>query len=324
MKKQVDPKQLETMVRELKERAAAHRDYIGGHETRTRVMLIDPLLLALGWDPENPGEVQLEFKLSVGFADYVLMRNGEPIVVVEAKKLGTRLDMRNPGQVIKYTTDPAFTDKEMVGFTNGVQWVFFRASKNWEPESVDLASDQTFETAYDLVECLAASKFDSEPPRNESGLRGSVVLQVESQATPLPDADWKKKPARLRFGDGSERETPSWRRVWAESASYVIDRGLVKAGDYPVVLARGGSVKKCALNTSPVHLHGREFDDPIEIRDGIWLEQHIQSSTKRKEYSIRMLERFGIDPTTVLIEYDTEIIASTDSPPPPVNTGRAK
>ena len=316
MRKQVDPKQLEKTVRELKKRAAAHRDYIEGHETRTRVLLIDPLLRALGWNLENPDEVQLEFKLSTGKPDYALMKDGQPIAVIEAKRLGTRLETQNPGQVIKYTDDRKFSQRQVVAFTNGAVWTFFRASKNWDAETVDLSSIQTFETAFDLVNCLSAYGFDDPKPRPDPPKPEGLV--------PLPNADWGMNPARLWFEDGSNRPVSSWGKVYAEVSRYVVDRGLVKARDYPVVLSRRKPPKKCAMNISPVHPHGVEFYSRVKVREGIWLDNGLGSNKARWDYSVRMLRRFGIDPGSVQIEYATITIDSSKPPPMPLNKGRAR
>lgn len=324
MKKQVDPEALEKAVLELNERIKAHREYIAGHETRTRVVLIDPLLRALGWNLENPDEVQLEFKLSTGKPDYALMKDGQPIAVIEAKRLGTRLESQNPGQVIKYTDDRKFSQRQVVAFTNGEVWRFFRASKNWDAETVDLSSIQTFKTAFDLVECLSVSKFEPPPPRNNTRSGIAVVPTVQSNATPLPEADWKRKPVRLRFEDGSEQATPFWTRLYIEIARHVVDRGLVSPEDYPVVLAQTKQPKKCAMNTSKVHLHGTLFRNAKLVREGIWLENNLGSNKTRWQYSVRMLERFGIDPMTVLVEYASSSTGSAKSPPPSMKTGSAR
>lgn len=302
MKKQVDPKQLEKTVRDLKERAAAYRDYIEGHETRTRVLLIDPLLRALGWDPEAPEDVQLEYKLTAGQPDYALLKGGNPVAVIEAKKLGTRLNQRSPGQVIKYTTGRNFTHGRMVAFTNGLLWVFFRASNSWDPQSVDLAADQTFETAYNLVAYLSANGFDDPKPRPEPR---PVTLDPPNPEglVPLPNADCGGNPARLWFEDGSNCPVSSWGKVYAEVSRYVVDRGLVKAHDYPVVLSRRNPPKKCAMNITPVHPHGVEFYSRVKVREGIWLDNGLGSNNARRDYSVRMLEKFGVDPMTVHIEY---------------------
>lgn len=314
MMKQVDPKSLEKTVRDLRRRAQAHREYIEGHETRTRVLLIDPLLRALGWDPENPDEVQLEFKLTSGLPDYALMKDGRPIAVIEAKKLGTRLSRHNPGQVIKYTNDTDFVRRQLVAFTNGSEWVFFRESNKWEPESVDLASGEPFKAAYDLVNCLSAYKYDDRSEVTSVRENLKTVLEVWDPVEPLPAADCKRKPAQLKFEDGSELAVTSWAGLWEETCKHVLDKGLVKPDDFPVVLAQSKQVKKCVMNTVPVHPHGRDFGTPKEIREGIWLEKEFNSNMAILRYSIRLLERFGVDPMTVQIAYAPPTIESGDSP----------
>lgn len=299
MKKQVDPKQLEKTVRELKKRAAAHRDYIEGHETRTRVLLIDPLLRALGWDPEAPEEVQLEYKGTAGQPDYALLKGSNPIAVIEAKKLGTRLHQRSPGQVIKYTTGQNFTHGRMVAFTNGLLWVFFRESNSWDPQSVNLAADQTFETAYNLVDCLSAHELIG-PGKDPDDVPDPVDPM---NWVPLPRVDLKRKPARVKYSDVSEYAVSSWPKVYLETCRHVVDESLVKPDDYPVVVARAKQLKKCAMNTSPVHPHGKDFVRPVEIRNGVWMETNVGLNETCWQYSIRILEKFGVDPMTVHIEY---------------------
>ena len=51
---------LKETIGTLRERIKTHRTYLEGHETRTRQVLIDPMLRMLGWDIENPDSVQLE------------------------------------------------------------------------------------------------------------------------------------------------------------------------------------------------------------------------------------------------------------------------
>lgn len=46
--------ELEATIERLRSRMTQHEEHVGGHETRTRVILIDPLLRSLGWDPEDP------------------------------------------------------------------------------------------------------------------------------------------------------------------------------------------------------------------------------------------------------------------------------
>ena len=81
---------LET-IETLRGRIQDHGPLLSQNEIRTRYALIDPLLRALGWDTENPSVVVPEQDASGGRADYALLRNGQPEVMVEAKKLGTAL-----------------------------------------------------------------------------------------------------------------------------------------------------------------------------------------------------------------------------------------
>ena len=319
-----DPKQIEQMVRALKDRASERREYIEGHETRTRLVLVDPLLRELGWNPENPDEVQVEFKLETGKADYVLMKDGKPVAVIEAKRLGNNLGSGVHLQVLQYTQSPECSQIGLVAFTNGDDWIFCRRSHKWKSLRVKISADQPFEAAYHFVECLSASRFEPEPTRNSTRLDTSIVLEVSSPATPLQEADWKQKPALLRFEDGSKRVVNSWARVYLETCRYVVYDGLVQPDDYPVVLAKGQQVKRCAMNTSKVHPNGNDFTDPREVSEGVWLENDLGSNEARWDYSVRMLRHFGIDPGPVQIEYATITIDSAKPPPMPLNKGRAR
>ena len=83
---------LKETIETLRERIRAHRAYLEGNETRTRQVLIDPVLHTLGWDVGDPNSVELEYRIGRDWADYVLMGNGRPIAVIEAKALGKRWD----------------------------------------------------------------------------------------------------------------------------------------------------------------------------------------------------------------------------------------
>ena len=319
-----DPNQIERMVRALGRRASEHREYVQGHETRTRMVLVDPLLRELGWDPEDPELVQVEFKLKAGKPDYVLMKNGKPVAVIEAKRLGTDFGRGVSDQVIKYFKDPECSNIKMVALTNGDEWVIYSESGDYEAERVKISADQPFKTASYLVAYLSASRFEPEPTRSDG--RGVIrtVFQVQSPVTPLQEADWKLKPALLRFKDGSKRVVNSWARVYLETCRYVVYDGLVQPDDYPVVLAKGHQVKRCAMNNSKLHPNGNDFTDPKEVSEGVWLENDLGSNEARKDYSVRMLRKFGIDPGSVQIEYATITVDSSKPPPMPLNKGRAR
>ena len=49
-------------IKALKKTRNEHEEYLKPIETRTRQLLIDPMLEALGWDVQNPAQVHLEYK----------------------------------------------------------------------------------------------------------------------------------------------------------------------------------------------------------------------------------------------------------------------
>ena len=53
-------------IEELHRIIRCERDAFGSHELRTRVVLIDPILRMVGWVPENPQTVVVEYATGTG------------------------------------------------------------------------------------------------------------------------------------------------------------------------------------------------------------------------------------------------------------------
>ena len=72
-----------TKVRQV---LSEHADYLSTNETRTRALVIDRVLTALGWDIRDPAWVWLEYRTNGNAMDYVLRSAaGGVLAVVEAK-----------------------------------------------------------------------------------------------------------------------------------------------------------------------------------------------------------------------------------------------
>ena len=124
----------------LKTRIAEHREYLssgGRAETRTRQVLIDPLLNELGWDVSDPRRVQLEYSIEKQYdvgkvhADYVLLGEStgdDPnlVAVIEAKKLGSNLLDKATNQVLNYANSKGIP---WMVVTNGDQWEMYDVFK---------------------------------------------------------------------------------------------------------------------------------------------------------------------------------------------------
>ena len=105
-------------------------------EDQTRTALIDPLLYVLGWDVSDPGQVRTEPRLKFGTRpDYVMYdcRSNHPFLVIEAKKLNTRLSgltgIDHQFQLREYMRE-LYCSLGVV--TNGDEWVVYRSDSSGE------------------------------------------------------------------------------------------------------------------------------------------------------------------------------------------------
>ena len=91
-------------------------------EARTKSSLIEPLLRCLGYDPNDPGQVELEAAIRGKKVDYMLTGEKDAKVAVEAKPAKTTLSEKEMDQLDTY-----FHHSEAVAgvLTNGVDcWLF--------------------------------------------------------------------------------------------------------------------------------------------------------------------------------------------------------
>lgn len=119
------PKALEAVAK-LKARSAMN-------EANTKAHVIEPLLLALGWDPLDIDSVVREVRVYDGtFLDYALKLSGTPRIYVEAKGLGERLDDKKfIAQTINYANNEGVL---WCVLTNGVRWSVYKTN---EPVAMD-------------------------------------------------------------------------------------------------------------------------------------------------------------------------------------------
>lgn len=119
-------------------------------EEATKMSLIVPMLQTWGYDPFNPLEVTPEYTADVGTkqkekVDYAIMRDGEPIILIECKPAGMSLE-KHGSQLFRYfSVCPA-----KIGIlTNGTEYRFY--------------SDTEAENRMDLVPFLTVNLLDLKP-----------------------------------------------------------------------------------------------------------------------------------------------------------------
>ena len=313
---------LKETIETLRERIQAHRAYLEGHETRTRQVLIDPMLRVLGWDIENPDSVQLEHtKTKKKWIDYVLMGSKGPIAVIEAKALRKPLDDEATDQVIIYAHRAKIP---YMVVSDGDHWRMFASGDHtlmefqltqdepyacalqalgmWRP---NLASGEPKETAKPvLIEKLARAASSADQPEPEPPEPSSNEQQNQDNWVPLESLKIKdKKPpanTKIKFPSSSTKPIKNWIDIWVSVAEHLIENGKISAEkDCPVRKTK--KAKTYLLHTKPYNQDGREFPVKKEIGD-LWLFTNF-SATNAYKTACWLLVEYGKDvsPSTVLI-----------------------
>jgi predicted type IV restriction endonuclease/predicted transport protein len=120
-------KELRKAIEELQTQYKRHRRS-GLRELSTRLIFIDPLLIALGWDTRDPEEVEVEFATIDGKSmDYALKINKKAVILLEAKALDDPLDdVKGIAQVVSYA---AVGGIEWCVLTNGIRYRVYSSSQ---------------------------------------------------------------------------------------------------------------------------------------------------------------------------------------------------
>ena len=117
---------LEETILEVRDVLSKHADYLSTNETRTRALVIDRVLAALGWDIRDPARVWLEHRTNGSAIDYVLRSNaGGFLGVVEAKAATMGAKDKDRRDTSGYALEVA---AQYAVLTNGGRWEAWRTS----------------------------------------------------------------------------------------------------------------------------------------------------------------------------------------------------
>ena len=324
---------LKETIETLRERIQAHRPYLEGNETRTRQVLIDPMLDKLGWDVGDPNFVELEYHIGRDWADYVLMGSGRPIAVIEAKALGKPLDEKETMQALNYANSAGIP---YMTLTNGDHWRMLEVFKQapikdrilmnfqltqdepyacalqalglWRP---NLASGKPQEAATPvMIEELAHDETSTNQSESATPKSSSTQPSNRQEAgDSSDDGNWepltslviktKKPPANtnIKLPDSRTKPLKHWTDMFAFVAEYLVKTGKISVRNCPV---SKGKSKRYLLHTEPIHPDGKEFLFKREIGNGLWLFTQFDRN-KTHENACWLLENFGVNPSTVLV-----------------------
>lgn len=112
-------------VKQFSKRVEGMKDTIQTEEA-TKTSIIMPFFALLGYDVFNPNEFVPEFTADVGIkkgekVDYAIMKDGQPVILIEAKWIGENLD-RHDSQLFRYF---GTTNAKFAILTNGMIYRFY-------------------------------------------------------------------------------------------------------------------------------------------------------------------------------------------------------
>ena len=247
------------LVESLQSRIDAHADELRKNEALTRYALIDPLLRALGWDTADPSQVLIEYQSGGGSADYALLAaDGEPKIIVEAKRLGTPLQ----GAVTQGINYCIQLGIPFFALTEGRQWELY---ETFLPvplqQKLVMQLDLKGPIAKTCLDALALwrqnAAEDALAPGAHPVLNTTTPVPEEPAAVPSdvvqvePETEWHRlagfkpesgsKPAAVRFSDGQVGVALSWSNLNAEIVAWLKAGGHLSDSDLPFKLGNATS-----------------------------------------------------------------------------------
>ena len=265
----------------------------------TRYTLIDPLLRELGWDTENPDLVIPEYKTDDGRPDYALLSDSKPVMMVEAKKLGTPLRDKVLTQGLNYANGQG---TKYFSVSDGARWEIYETFKP-VPTAEKRIVEFNLKSGSVAEACLKALTL--------WGLRvsGQVATSPEprtpnAQRTPSSDKQkWQplskldpqrgsRSPVEIQFPDGSAISIETWKSLLVEIVRWLEKNGLLTANHCPLRMTPKS--KKYTVSTKPIHSDERTFLVP-ERAGSLYIEAYVGSKEGART-TRTVIERVGQDP----------------------------
>ena len=296
---------LQSAIEKLQKTIEAHRGYLAGDETRTRQVLIDPLLRKLGWDVSNPNIVQLEYRVKEQRADYVLMSKGKPVAVIEAKPLGTNLKASVIGQALAYAK-LAVINYAVV--TDGDIWEMYDVFKKAAPEECLLMklelSQQSARKNAEQALAMRKPNLTAKEPVFKRPKRASKRNKSPKPSKPLGrkwysfDSDeWypqHTKPSELRIGNHPGKGVTHWLDVIHEIVTWLIDEGMLSDNDCPIEIGKWPFISRKAVNPD-----GTPFDNPQELPNNLILQRGGLTTEQQFSRLRKLLIQFDVPLSTI-------------------------
>ena len=301
---------LQRVIEKLRKMIEAHRGYLAEYETRTRQVLIDPLLRKLGWDVSNPNIVQLEYRVKRGRPDYALMSRGKPLAVVEGKKLGSDLGDDQIIQALAYAVAAAIP---YMIVTDGDKWEMYEVFKQTELEEkllmkLELSQQSAHKNASQAL-AMRKPNLTSKKPAFKPPKRAPKCDRPPKPPKSL-GRKWysfdsgKKypqhtKPSRLKIGNYVDVEVNFWRDVIHEVVVWLVDEGMLSVSDCPILIGKWTFIGR----EGAVNRDGTPIKNPQKLPNGLILQRSNTTTHEQWDRLRKLLDQFNVDPSQIQVSY---------------------
>ena len=286
-------------IRTLNERINAYGTDLSNNETMTRYALIDPLLRELAWDLSNPGEVVPEDGGAGkgGRTDYTMRKDGEDIMIIEAKRLDESLD-KHINKLVDYVMQ---RNVRYGVLTNGQRWRMYdsRATPKTPATEFDITEPEgvVISKAVKLHRSVVYQEISPKrdgPTPGGSGSGGVSGKPGAKRAIPIPEIRHQKHmpaPETLVFPDGDLTDLHSWAGLLFKVTEWLVGKNHLNESHCPVM----SGPKNAILNTRPFHQNQRKFTSAKKIGRfhlNTWLNARSTIS-----HSIKLIKIAGQEPS---------------------------
>ena len=293
----------------LKARINSHRSIYSSNEFRTRIGLIDPLLLELGWDVSDPTLVGIEHEIGSRLADYALLNSdGKPVVILDAKRLGESLT-NHRDQIAQYIF---YSSAKYAGLTNGDRWEIYDTSISGDLNAkriLDVALTTT--SAHEVVLKMLLLWRPNSCAVNLVDPNSPLIVGEDAPSTELePPTGWVRLsefertqggpiPSSIRLWDGEEYSISRWYEV----LTLVIQKLYENFGDQVVQACPVESTTgRYIINTEPVTKRGSAYQERRTKKVGpIYVDCNLTAVYFLRDTQI-LLNHFDQDPSKVYLK----------------------
>ncbi len=300
------PNGLQATIEKLQDKIRTHYFYLRNIETAVRQVLIDPLLLVLGWDISDPNQVWLEYPTGVGQADYVLVSNNKPVAVIEAKSLcNSPLTDKLINQALDYANalSSKYGTKYMV-ITNGGEWRMYNVAQ--QPTilmSFLITQTPVLESAWQALRMWKPNFASGNPAPAIAPPPAWVSLTI-----PINITSHNANPEHIRFRDGHTENISSpsamraARNILIKTATWLTNNGYLTAATAPLLYPWTKKGPWYIFNTQPQQPDGKNYAS-VRVGDDVYIETawHFE---ERIAAARALLEHCGVDPDTVQVSFE--------------------